>query len=153
MRVQQLGSRSAGRALRPATRSGCGLAVSRPAVESLTRRSAVAPPAGKAPAPNAMHDKRPGVFAATCSEQRDTLWVRLAPNEEYVGRDAYTGRAIGVFAQRPVAHDVDDSPRRSWIPAWLNLIRPWRDWDAPWYGKSVGLRYGDRAHKTGTVFM
>jgi hypothetical protein len=96
-------------------------------------------------------DRRPGVFAATSCDQRDTLWVRLAPNEEYTARDAYTGRATGVFARRPIAHDVDDSPRRPWIPASLNMIRPWRDWDFPWYGKTVGVRYGDKAHKTGPM--
>jgi hypothetical protein len=98
-----------------------------------------------------MMDRRPGVFATHCSDQRDTLWVRLAPNTEYVARDAATGRATGVFAQRPVAHDVDDTPRRPWISASLNMIRPWRDWDFPWYGKSVGVRYGDRAYKTGVM--
>ena len=100
-----------------------------------------------------MYDKRPGVFATHCSDQRDTLWVRLAPNEEYVARDAYTGRSTAVFAKRPVAHDVDDSLRRGWpwVPDFLNMIRPWRDWDRPWYGKSTGVRYGDFAHKTGPM--
>jgi len=103
----------------------------------------VAPPSGK------VLDRRPGVFAATSCESRDTLWVRLAPNEEYTAREAHTGRAIGTFARRPIAHDVDDTPTLPWIPASWNMIRPWRDWDFPWYGKSVGVRYGDKASKTG----
>jgi hypothetical protein len=91
-----------------------------------------APDPAKRPHAYPFMDNRPGTIAARQNNGNDTLWVRLAPNPDYTARDATTGRATGVYAQRPVAHDVDDTPRRSWFSASWNLIRPWRTYDAPW---------------------
>jgi hypothetical protein len=90
-------------------------------------------------------DTRPGTVAARQNVGNDTLWVRLAPNPDYAARDAVTGRSTGVFARHPVAHDVDDTPSRPWLPASWNLIRHYRDT----FGRTTGVRYGDRLHGTG----
>jgi hypothetical protein len=110
---------------RHARESVCGFAADAPL--------AGAPDPAKRPHAYPFMDNRPGTIAARQNNGNDTLWVRLAPNPDYTARDATTGRATGVYAQRPVAHDVDDTPRRpSWFSASWNLIRPWRSYDAPW---------------------
>ena len=95
-------------------------------------------------------DARPGTVATRQNAGNDTLWVQLAPNPDFQARDAITGRATGVYSVRPVQHEVDDSPRRPWLSPMWNMIRPWRGAnDAPYYGKTLGVRYGDRRDKTG----
>ena len=95
-------------------------------------------------------DLRPGTVAARHNTGgSDTLWVKLAPNPDLTARNAVTGTATGVFARHAVAHEVDDSPRRAWGTAALNLIRPWRTRDGHWYGSSLGPRYGDARDRTG----
>ena len=104
-----------------------------------------------APGAHTYFDKRHGTYAERQGDGADTLWVKLAPNPDAVARDAQSGRAIGTRRSGAMAikHDVRDGPERSWLPASWNMIRPFRNRNLPWYGSSVGVRYGDIRDGTG----
>ncbi len=74
------------------------------------------------------------------------MWVRLAPNPDWVARDSVSGRSTGTFAVTPVQHDVDDTPSRPWLPPSWNLIRPFRGAAVPF---TRGPRYGAALDGTG----